>query len=217
MSEVNELTIDHFLDRVSQRTPTPGGGGVTGLAGALACALGRMVGAYSIRKDSDAETREAADKAGDHLLRSDQILRALIDRDAVAYTKMADASKKRRAARGRDDDAEAAFQEAVIDATAVPMEMAAVASNALRAMDEFKTAANRHLLSDLAIAAVLADATARAARCTMWVNAPLIADAHRRNKIMTNMDRIMLHCAHHLTSVEAFVHRHVEENAAANR
>ncbi len=217
MIEFTKQSVDDFLDKVAERCPTPGGGSVTGLAGALACALARMVAAYSVRKGPDPSTHEAVELAASRLRRADQIIRALISRDAAAYTKMTAAAKARRASSGHDPEADAGYREAVMEATAVPMEMAAVASNALAAMDEFKAAAGRYLLSDLAIAAVLAEATARSARCTLRVNAREIADAPTRLKLSTNIDRIVLHCASHLASIEAFVHRHIEEGGGAGR
>ncbi len=47
MDDLTKLTVESFLDEVADRTPTPGGGAVSALAGALACAMARMVAAYS--------------------------------------------------------------------------------------------------------------------------------------------------------------------------
>lgn len=217
MDEFTKISVDDFLDRVAERSPTPGGGSVTGVAGALACTLARMVAAYSVRKDTEPSAREAIDRAASRLRRADQIIRALISRDAAAYTKMTAAAKAWRASDRKDPEAEAAYRDAVMEATAVPMEMAAVASNALADMDEFKSFASLYLLSDLAIAAVLADATARSARCTMWVNTREISDAETRLRLSANIDRVMLHCASHLASIEAFVHRHLAEGDGTSR
>lgn len=211
MEDLTKLSVDDFLDRVADRTPTPGGGGVTGLVGALSCAMAQMVAAYSKRKSTPKEDAKAIDAAMTKLCRTDEILRALIGQDATAYEKMTAARKATFSKEREDKELERAYQDAVLEAVAVPMEMAATASLAIAEMDKFKNIASRHLLSDLAIAAVLARAAARAARCTLWVNVPEITDGDRRAKLMTSIDRMILHCASHLTAIEAFVHRNLEE------
>ncbi len=232
MDVLTKLSVDSFLDRVADRTPTPGGGSVTGVAGALACDLARMVAAYSVGKASrdpqDAPSAGRAEARGsvgeaetlqswaDQLHRADQLIRALVTQDATAYADMT-ASKNRAKTTSDDPTAQAAYTDAVLAAVAVPMEMAAVASNALATMDEFKTVASRYLLSDLAIAAVLADATARAARYTLRINARELSDASTRAKVLANIDRIVEHCAGHLESVDGFVSDRLEHDAGGSR
>ena len=150
------------------------------------------------------------------LHRADQLIRALITQDATAYADMV-AHRKEAKAAGDDATAQTAYAAAVLAALAVPMEMAAVASNALATIDEFKTAANRYLLSDLAIAAVLADATARAARYSLRINAFELSDGPTRVEILANADRIVERCTHHLESVESFVRDHVENDPSDSR
>ena len=208
MQDLAKLTIDGFLDALGERTPTPGGGAATGLAGALACALGQMVSQYSVRKDSEPGARVEIEEAALKLHRIDRILRDLVSEDARAYERMVAAGKALRA-RPDDTSLRAAHQEAVLAAAAIPMEMAATAATALAAVDTFKNVASRYLLSDLGIAATLADATARSARYTLRVNAAELTDLARREKLLSNIDRMLLHCASHLASIEAFVNRHM--------
>jgi glutamate formiminotransferase/formiminotetrahydrofolate cyclodeaminase len=207
MDDLTSLSVGEFLDRVTARTPTPGGGSVTGLAGALGCALGGMVAAYSLRKDTEAESRQVIDKSAVQLHRCEGILRALITQDAAAYQKMSAAGRARRESPG-DAAAAGEYERAVFDASAVPMEMAAVASNALVAIDAYKHLANPLLLSDLAIAASLVNIAARAARSTLQVNAQEIGDESQRESLLADIDRIILHAARNLASIEAFVEGH---------
>ena len=216
MEDLAGLSIDAFLNRLKDRTPTPGGGAVTGFVGALACALGQMVAEYSVRKDTPPEEKAEVEQAALQLHRVDQILRSLMSEDARAYGRMTAAGKARRERPG-DAALEAEDQEAVLGAAAVPMEKAAAASTALGALDAFKQSASRYLLSDLGIAATLADATARTARYTLRVNAPEIADEERREKLMSNMDRMLLHCARRLASIEAFVSSHMDDQRVRAR
>ncbi len=242
--DLSALTLADFLSRVADRTPTPGGGSVTGVAGALGCALASMVAAYSVRRDTDPGAREVIEHSGLQLRRCEQILQALVTQDAVAYEKLNAAGKARRESPG-NPAVEGEYAQAVFEAIAVPMEMAAVASNALAAIDGFKHVANRFLLSDLAIAASLANLTASAARSTIQANAREITDKQpspfqisdaprqsrikgggaprqsrletgdppsRRESLLADIDRILLHCASRHSSIDAFIVRNLSDS-----
>lgn len=213
MDDLTKLSLDSFLDQTADRTPTPGGGGVTGGAGALACAMARMVTAYSTGKKTQPDDRTRLETTAGMLHRADQLLRALITQDAVAYTNMTEAAKS-----AKDDPAsQTAYDEAVLAAVAVPMEMAAIASNVLSTMDRCKDIVNRYMLSDFAIAAVLADATARAARYTVQINARELSDIAERAKLLSDADEILKHCARDCDSIETYVRGHLENTAPDSR
>ena len=213
MDELTKLSLETFLDQTAERSPTPGGGGVTGAVGALGCALARMVAGYSVGKKTDTAVAEQVTTAADRLHRSDELLRALITQDALVYEAMTAAGKAARA----DASKRAVYQEAVLLALAVPMEMAAVAVQSLATMDEFKSLANRYLLSDLGIAAVLADATTRAARYTVHINAGELDDAAQRAKVLADVDAMVAHGERHRASVETFVRERLEATEPSNR
>lgn len=210
MDDFAKLGVDDLLDQVADRTPTPGGGGVTALAGALACALARMVAAYSVNKKTEPGVRTQIEEMGTHLHRADQLLRALITRDAEAYAAMTEAGANCKAHSPPSPAAEVAYGEAVLAAAAVPMEIAAVASNALATMDKGKLVVSRYILSDLAIAAILADATAQASAYTVRVNAREVANGETKARLLENIDEIIRHCAVHRESIEVFVSGQIE-------
>lgn len=213
MDDLTNLRFDDFLRRVAEKAPSPGGGSVAGAAGALACALGQMVTSYSVGLKTDAQTRERFEKALNSLHRLAQISKALVTQDAAAYEAMTTASKRR----GESDAAAGAYQEAVLAAVAVPMEIAAVSSRALTTMDEMKEVANPYLLSDLAIAAVLADATARSARYLVQLNAAEVTDNGRQTAVLAEIDQTVEHCDTRRGAIEAFVCDRLEIKPAGNR
>ncbi len=204
MDELTTLPIEQFLNQVADRKPTPGGGSVTGVAGALACALARMVAEYSVGPNTVHEHRAPIETALRRLRRLDGIMRALITQDAVTYDAMTAMGKRRRENPAAPNIA-SAYADAVLAAVAIPMEMAAVASQALAAMDEVKSMANRHLLSDLGIAAVLADATVRASGYTVRINLGQLEDEAQRARVMTELDETLGHAETHRDSIETFV------------
>ncbi len=206
MEDFTQRSLDDFLDRVADATPTPGGGSVAATAGALACAIARMVAAYSLKPGAGQPARVQVEAALGRLRRADQLLRALISDDAAAYTNMTRAAKVAKT----DPAAQRAYQETVLRAIAVPLETAAAVSSALATMDEFKAVASRYLLSDLGVAATLAQAAARAAGHTARVNLHALADDDKRAKLSRDIEQANAHCASRRDSIEAFVKAELE-------
>ena len=213
MDDYADLGLSVFLDRVADRTPTPGGGGVAALAGALACAMARMVAVYSVNSKTAPEARASVESANLQLQRADQLMRALITKDAEAYTALTEAAKAAREGAATEE----MLQEAELVAISVPMEIAALASSALSTLDEFKEYASRYLLSDLAVAAVLAEASARAAAYSVRINARDISDGSLRARITGDTDNIIARCARHRESLEAYVCERLEIGSAHSR
>jgi len=210
------VTLEGFLDRLAARTPTPGGGALTGWVGAMGCALGRMVAAYSIKEGMDAEARAVVESAAARLHRCDMIFRALAFRDEQAYQSMTDARRNLRT-RPEGAAAKSDYEEAVREATLIPLEMAALAVEGLATLDESKAAANVHLLSDLAIAADLLEATVRTAGHTLRVNVPQLSESAQRQKLTDDLQRILHRTRRLHESANRFVGARFENPAASNR
>jgi len=201
MEDFTTRTIDAFLDATGRREPTPGGGAIAAVTGALGSALSRMVAAYSVGKDTTPETRGKVEAAAVKLHRADELLRALATQDAKAYAAMTAAKKAARL----DPAQKPAYERSVLNAISVPMEIAGVASSALMAMEELKSVANQYLLSDLGAAAVIAHAAAVAARFMVVVNLPELSDPNVRGKLLAEIDETVDHCRQRCEAVERFV------------
>ena len=199
MSNLTSMSVTSFLDCVAERAPTPGGGSVAAAVSALAVSLARMVAAYSTPKNQTPSPAVAA--IAERLQRTDAILRELINADAAAYKAMTAARKAAKT----DPSAAAKYQDAVWTGIGVPMQVAAAAAESLNTMQELTAHANKHLLSDLGVAAALAAATARAARFMVLVNLPELADVSRRVQLRGDADRIVEQCEARCATIEAFV------------
>jgi formiminotetrahydrofolate cyclodeaminase len=171
-------TLQQFLDAAASKTPAPGGGSVTALAGALAASMGEMVVNYSVGKKSlqpfAAELKTAL--AQFHSAR--QILVQLMAEDQSAYEALT-------AARKLPDSPESAQQRAaaLMICINVPQEMAATAVTILELSDQLVQKVNHFLLSDLAVCADLAMTTVRCAIYNVKANLSEISDANKKWEI----------------------------------
>lgn len=168
LESFSDLTLKCFIDRVAAKTPAPGGGAVASAVGAIASALANMVVSYSLGKKNLAEHDALHQSAALRLARASSIMMTLADEDAAAYSLVNELSKL------AEDDPRRRVQypEALLTAAQIPLAVAAASVDVLRLLHELADKTNRYLRSDLAIAAVLADATARSSKWNVMINVP---------------------------------------------
>ena len=161
-------TLERFLERLASTDPAPGGGGSTAVATAMAAALVEM--AAGLSTDHVVDAGGIAAQAGDIRRRA----LTLADEDAAAYTRVLDAYRRRReataAADADPDDSRREIHEALEAATAVPLEVAALAADVVMLGNQLVTGGNPNLEGDAAAGVHLARAAARAAARLVELN-----------------------------------------------
>ncbi len=202
MEDFASLSVHEFLDATAKRIPVPGGGAVAALCGALSSAMARMVAAYSIGQNTSEQVRPKIEEVSERLNRADHLFRALITQDAEAYAAMTAVAKARRK---ESESGSKDYQDAVLAAISVPLEMAALAADTLETLDSFKTMASRHLISDLGVATVLAEATAQTAAYSVRINLLELATSDLRVKIEADLDKTLDRCTAGRNSLQRFV------------
>jgi len=143
---------------------------------AIGAALGGMVVAYSEGRASLAEHADRLATSRTALLRHRLRAVELAAEDARAYAAM------NRLWRLSDDDPQRieGMPAAVDAAIAAPRATAELGLELLEVLEGLVGRSNRHLGSDLAIAAILAEAAVRAAVWNVRINLPMLEDDARR-------------------------------------
>jgi formiminotetrahydrofolate cyclodeaminase len=193
------LSVAAFLDRLGERASVPGRGAVAALAGASACAVARGVIARSReeRQDSDSQARLA--ELGAQLERAERMLRDLVDEDAAACERLAGA--ERSAADGTADPDEP--QRALLTATAVCLETAAVGSAALAVLNELGALAVPSQRNHVAVAAVLAEAGVRAAAHAARASAAGLTHPDQRRQHLARIHELVAKATESTRAIEA--------------
>ncbi len=199
MSSFAGRPLSGFLDDLAAKTPTPGGGAVASVVGALAGALAGMVVAYSVGKKSLAEHEPSLRDAAQRLGNARALLLALADEDAAAYAALNELMRLPET----DPRRIAGEPDAVRAGVEAPMNTLAACVDLLRLFDRLPGITNRHLRSDLAIAAILADAGARAARWNVHINLASVKDEAQRERWRAQGESLCRAGAGLLASVEA--------------
>ena len=165
-----EQSVAEFLEDTASANPTPGGGSVSALAGALAAALATMVARLTIGKpkyaEHEARMREA--EAGAEALRRE--LFDLAHEDARAYEAYRSASRLSQRTPEEVALRERALVEAARNATRVPLHTAEACVRALEVALEVATYGNPNAVSDAGVAAWLARGGAEGAALNVRIN-----------------------------------------------
>lgn len=189
---LRELT-EKFVAAIAADTPTPGGGSVAALAGALAAALAEMVSRLTLRKKSFAEHHAALEAPLKRLGALRERLLDNIDRDAKSYEAVMAAYKLPKASEAEETGRGKAIEEASKLAATVPMETAEVALEITRLAESLSTITIPQAGSDLAVARHLAEAARLSAIENVRANLPSIKDPEWVQRTQTRLNTLVPH------------------------
>jgi formiminotetrahydrofolate cyclodeaminase len=184
-----KTSIEQFLAATALRQPTPGGGSVAALAGALAAAIGEMALNYSIGRKDGAAIDVQLKPAVAELERARELLLHLMVEDQAAYEALSAILKLPTNSPDRDDRLPAT----VLTCIRVPQAVGGTGVAILEQCDQVLDLVNPRLLSDLAVCAELAMATVRTAMYNCRVNLELVTDSADRKSIEATMTEILSH------------------------
>ncbi|MBX5490400.1 MAG: cyclodeaminase/cyclohydrolase family protein [Chloroflexi bacterium] len=206
-----DATLAEFLERAASDAPTPGGGALAAVGGALGAAMVAMTARltlgrprYADVQDAAAELARAADTAWRALL-------DLADADAAAYERVMAALRLPRGTEAERATRQAALQQALVAATQVP---AAIAEQCQQVLDLAETAAaitNRNALGDVATGAFLAEAGMRAAAVQAELNLASIRDVDFTASMAAALAPRSAGAAERLDAILATVRRRAQE------
>jgi formiminotetrahydrofolate cyclodeaminase len=182
-------TLADILDATAARQPTPGGGAVTAVAGALAAAIGEMVLNYSVGKKGLEAYQDELRAAVAELRRARSVMLELMIEDQAAYQALTAARKLPEGSAEREREFNLALQASI----GAPCAMAATAVAILELCDRVVDKVNHYLLSDLAVAADLATATARCATYNVRANLSDVRGPAERRALESTADLVLRH------------------------
>ena len=168
--------VEGFVREVAADKPTPGGGSVAALAGALAAALGEMVCRVTLKRKSYAAHRQALDKVGARLAQLREHLLEYVDRDAASYDALIAALRLPKATEAEQAARARAVEETSKIATIVPLETAELAKETAALLASLRAITLPQAASDLIVAGHLADTARRGGVENVRANLPSIHD-----------------------------------------
>ena len=172
-----ERHLTDYLAAVASGEPTPGGGSVVAVVGALAAALGEMVCNLSRGRSADAVAEPEVRDAAEQLSGLRERLTGAAAADEAAYRRYRAAASLPKGTETERAERLAALQLALVDAADVPLAVATACAAVAAALEPVARLGNRHALSDAVTGALLAEAALRGALLNVRGNAALLRDA----------------------------------------
>jgi len=188
---INDTSIQHFLDELASKAPTPGGGSAAAIIGAMGAGLVSMVCNLTIGKKGyeavDADMRATLDASESLRARLSDTVRADVeafDRVMGAYRlpKETDADKQARSE---------AIQAALKAATDVPLACAKDCAELIQLSRIAAEKGNRNVISDAGVAVLAAYAALKSAALNVYVNTGGIKDEAFAQERISELNAIL--------------------------
>ncbi len=183
-------SLEQYLTVLASAEPAPGGGAAVGVTGAQAAALLSMV--VNVTGDSPGalllpqrnQTLKTLDDSRKRFLE-------LADEDASAFTKVLAAYKLAKATDPEKAKRDAAIQAALKEATEVPLATMRLFDALFALAATIIPTAKKTVVSDAAIAVLLADAGLRAAHFNVRINLKTLKDVSFGNATKTEVKALL--------------------------
>ena len=187
MSENCELAIDtEFIEKLSSADPTPGGGGAAAYAGALAGALGSMVGNLTL---NNAKYEEVHGPIGDAVERLNQATADLIDLIAEDATSFGPAAKAMRMPKGEERDR--TLNKALVGACETPLKMIQKCQDIIEDCDYIADNGAKLAISDIGCAATLARGALISASLNVYINIRMFTTQEKADEYKKLIDGVV--------------------------
>lgn len=184
--------VSKFLDELASNSPTPGGGSVAALAGALGAALLSMVGNLTIGKKKYKDVEDDFKK----IISSSEKLRyelsQLIEEDVKVFNNFMATYKMPKETEDEKKIRAEKIQKSLIEAAKVPLRVAYKCLDILSLSKEVAEKGNINVVSDAGVAALMAEAALESAILNVKINLRMIKDEKIRTELYSSIKEILL-------------------------
>lgn len=163
-------TLTQFLDTVADPTPTPGGGSVSALAGALSAALVQMVAGLTLSKKGYESCREEMHRIGPEAESHRRTLETAITEDSRAYQLVLEAYRLPKGSEEKKKTRTDRIQQSLRKATEPPLLTAETSLKIMELCLEVVKKGNPSAVTDAAVGALLAHAALQGGALNVLVN-----------------------------------------------
>ncbi|MBI0578551.1 cyclodeaminase/cyclohydrolase family protein [Neobacillus cucumis] len=185
-----EKSCNDFIEELSSKSPVPGGGGASAYLGALGMALGSMVGNLTIGKKKYKDVEEDIIE----LLNKSEViigqLKALVQKDAEVFYPLSQAYGLPSTTEEEKKYKESVLQEALIEASRIPLEIAKNCLAAIRLHEEYAKKGTRIAISDVGVGVTFCKAALQGAKLNVLINTKIMKDQELKNKIENELFEI---------------------------
>ena len=176
-----------YIEDASSNAPTPGGGSVSALVGALGTTMASMAANLTVGKKKFKDVEDEVKLLLEELAEARGSLLEMMQRDTEAYKEVSAAYKLPK---GTPERAEA-VERSLKDAMAPPLQALKCCAASLEACRRLVEIANPNLITDVGCAAYFLEAAARGAHLNVAVNVKWMKDKETAAPVMQEVSRLL--------------------------
>lgn len=169
-------TIGAFLDEIASKAPTPGGGSVAAINGAMAAGLISMVCTIMLGKKKQPNNADELASIHQQAETLRQELQQLADDDIAIFRRLSSAYKLPKTTDADAASRKAAIQKITKEAAQIPLAVARKAADLFPLCTSMAHHSTRLLVSDIGVAVLLARSTVQAALLNVEINLSSLED-----------------------------------------
>ncbi len=176
-----------FLDALSSKEPTPGGGGASALVAAVSCSLCSMVSNLTTGKKKYAQYQNKIDEYLVLLKEKNELLQADIEKDAKAFAPLAKAYSLDKSTEGYED----IMEKALFDAATAPKEILEDIYSLVPVIEDLAVMGSRLAISDVAVAAACLEAAMKGCVLNVYINTRSMKNKDTAQKMNAYAEKIV--------------------------
>ncbi len=176
-------SLERYLEDAAAGTPTPGGGSVSALVGALGTTMANMTANLTIGRPEFKGSEATLKEMNQDIKQMREEFLRLMHRDMEVYQAVLDAYRLPKSTPEEKGKRSEAVQSALKEAMEVPLQTARLSLNLLEHAHKMVDISNPNLLGDVVVASVLANAAFLGGKVNVEVNLSLIKDENLVEKI----------------------------------
>lgn len=186
-----EKQIQVFLQELSSKQPTPGGGGASALAGALGAALGQMVANLTVGKKKYAQVEG---QMQEYLIRMKQLMQefaVLADKDEEVFAPLAQCYRLPSSTEEERRRKAEQMEQRLLAASLVPMEMMEKALEMLTFLEELADKGSVMAVSDAGVGVQFIRTCLLGAVMNVYINTKSMEDREKACQLNEQAERMV--------------------------
>ena len=184
--------VSNFLDELASNSPTPGGGSVAALAGALGAALISIVGNLTVGKKKYEDVEEDIKKIISSSEKLCYELSQLIEEDVKVFNNFMATYKMPKDTEDEKKMRTKKIQEALVEAAKVPLKTADKCLDIMILSQEAVEKGNINVISDAGVAVLMAKAALESAILNVKINLRMIKNEKIREELSSSIKELLL-------------------------
>jgi methenyltetrahydrofolate cyclohydrolase len=191
VSEIKDKSIQQFLDELSSKAPTPGGGSAAAIMGAQSAALTSMVCNLTIGKPKYTEVENDMQA----LLQQSEALRkeltGMIKADVDVFNQLMATYGLPKETEDQKTLRSTAIQKALREATEIPLACAKACAEAIKLSRIAAEKGNSAAISDAGVAVMAAYSGLKSAALNVYINAGSLKDRDFADATLSQLENIL--------------------------